>query len=251
MSSAQDILLLWRWDEEEEGYAYDNSVGVQLKRRSKGDRLFICETNNNELYLLGAIDVEHVERERGKDADGKYRATGRNISGPFRRNPLRSLKWKLRFDSPSDRLVKSSRVSSQLEAHRVLTPESAELLLKFLADSSKQHDRERVSFDKDGKLVRRMLSSRERNPKIRKAALAKYGRKCMVCGFDFAAVYGDWARDCVQVHHLHMIAASPDMGRVTMLDDVIVLCANCHCAIHAQEEPAAWKRLKRIVQGRS
>ena len=64
--SGEDVLLLWRWDEAErsEGYAYTNSVGVQMKHRKKGDRLFICATRSNELFLLGAIQVNEVERER-------------------------------------------------------------------------------------------------------------------------------------------------------------------------------------------
>ena len=51
------------------------------------------------------------------------------------------------------------------------------------------------------------------------------------CGFDFEAVYGELGRDYAQVHHLKPLADRTKPSQ-TKLDDLAVVCANCHAMIH-------------------
>lgn len=69
-----------------------------------------------------------------------------------------------------------------------------------------------------------VLSKSERDPAVRQAALKHYGRKCMACGF---VPKIDAQLD---VHHLNPIAKGQ---RRTKIEDVVVLCANCHRLAHS------------------
>jgi hypothetical protein len=93
---------------------------------------------------------------------------------------------------------------------------------------------------KEGILLKRLTihRSRERSLRIAKleAALAAStnGRlRCEVpgCGFDFEAVYGELGAGFAEVHHLRPLAQM-DGPVETTLDDLAVVCANCHRMIH-------------------
>src|SRR5262245_33758563 len=99
---SRDLLVLWRWRDalDYEGQRHHDSVGSQMKGLAKGDRLFICATTGNELYLLGLLQVQKVIPERNQKLRleyGTYWAKCRNLSGPFRIIPLGRRKWQLRF----------------------------------------------------------------------------------------------------------------------------------------------------------
>jgi 5-methylcytosine-specific restriction enzyme A len=54
---------------------------------------------------------------------------------------------------------------------------------------------------------------------------------CEICGFDFEATYGERGTGFIEVHHgvpLHLLKP----GTKTKLDDLHLLCANCHRMIH-------------------
>jgi predicted HNH restriction endonuclease len=60
-------------------------------------------------------------------------------------------------------------------------------------------------------------------------AKAKGGLKCEACGFKGLAAYGGALEQCFEVHHKHLLLQAT---RVTELDDLALVCANCHNAIH-------------------
>lgn len=63
-------------------------------------------------------------------------------------------------------------------------------------------------------------------------AIARYGRlACEACGFDFSAFYGELGDGYCEVHH-KIPLASLDGKRVTKLDDLAIVCSNCHRMIH-------------------
>jgi 5-methylcytosine-specific restriction protein A len=73
-----------------------------------------------------------------------------------------------------------------------------------------------------------------RNAKFKQAKENNRGRLiCEVpgCGFDFELVYGELGKDFAHIHHLNPLAdkSSPSLTR---LDDLVVVCANCHAMIH-------------------
>lgn len=76
---------------------------------------------------------------------------------------------------------------------------------------------------------------RERNPKLRAAKIAAVLAEgqliaCEVCGFDFAAKYGEVGAGYIEVHHVLPLHASGPV--LTRLDDLALLCSNCHRMVH-------------------
>jgi predicted HNH restriction endonuclease len=100
----------------------------------------------------------------------------------------------------------------------------------------------------EGKLKKFTLSKRERDPSVRANALAEYGTLCKICGFDFAATYGAFAMNCVEVHHKKGLAGAGKRGVTTTLDDVLVVCPNCHRALHQYKNPNDWKAFQKACR---
>jgi hypothetical protein len=100
----------------------------------------------------------------------------------------------------------------------------------------------------EGKLKKFTLSKRERDPSVRANALAEYGPLCKICGFDFAATYGAFAMTCVEVHHKIGLAGAGKRGVTTTLDDVLVVCPNCHRALHQYKNPNDWKAFQKACR---
>ncbi|MBU6234908.1 MAG: HNH endonuclease [Alphaproteobacteria bacterium] len=84
-------------------------------------------------------------------------------------------------------------------------------------------------------VTHRKRESRLRIDKIRQHLARNGGRlACEVpkCGFDFFKIYGEAGRDFAHVHHIDPLYNSPDEGRKVTLDDLAIVCANCHAIIH-------------------
>jgi hypothetical protein len=88
----------------------------------------------------------------------------------------------------------------------------------------------------------RMVVHRLRERRLRSAKIAAFKRAnggrlfCEVpgCGFCFEDTYGEAGRDFAHVHHLKPLAESD--GAATTLDDLAVVCPNCHAMVHAGGE---------------
>src|ERR1044071_4457634 len=77
---------------------------------------------------------------------------------------------------------------------------------------------------------RRLIShlQRERNPSlVRKKKRQAESLHCEVCGFSFARAYGKRAEAYCEVHHLIPLAEAEQII-TTRLEDLAILCANCH-----------------------
>lgn len=57
---------------------------------------------------------------------------------------------------------------------------------------------------------------------------------CEACGFDFAVTYGEVGNGFCEVHHTKPLA-SRSGSETTSLQDLAVLCSNCHSIIHRTE----------------
>lgn len=88
----------------------------------------------------------------------------------------------------------------------------------------------------------------ERNPFAREKCLDKYGYKCWVCGFDFAAYYGPIGKDFIHVHHLTPIASVKMAYSVDPIEDLRPVCPNCHAMIHRRVPAFTIEELKAIIK---
>ncbi|WP_346291687.1 HNH endonuclease [Sphaerothrix gracilis] len=68
--------------------------------------------------------------------------------------------------------------------------------------------------------------------------------KCEACGFCFVEYYGD---DYCEVHHLTPLADLTEDTETT-LDDLAIVCANCHRIVHLQFPPLSIAELRSKIE---
>lgn len=81
------------------------------------------------------------------------------------------------------------------------------------------------------------LTRYERDPMLRAICIAQRGAVCAVCGFKFAAAYGDVADGFIHVHHLEPLSAVGEAHEVDPTKELIPVCPNCHAVIHLRTPP--------------
>lgn len=99
----------------------------------------------------------------------------------------------------------------------------------------------------EGRVLTRVHRLRERSRKLVEAAKAaarkKHGRLfCEACGFDFAAKYGPAGEGLIDVHHTKPVHTLVE-GEKTRLEDLALLCANCHRVVHSSR---LWKTVEEV-----
>jgi len=77
----------------------------------------------------------------------------------------------------------------------------------------------------------------ERSAAARSVCIAHYGCECVVCGFDFEAVYGEFGAGFIHVHHLVSLSDVDEDYTVDPVADLRPVCPNCHAMLH-RGEPA-------------
>lgn len=92
---------------------------------------------------------------------------------------------------------------------------------------------------------------RERNRALvdakKVATLSATGRLCCeACGFDFSVTYGSLGEGFCEVHHRVPLSASSEPVTTT-LDDLAVLCSNCHRVIHRSTPMLTVVELSKVV----
>ena len=105
----------------------------------------------------------------------------------------------------------------------------------------------------EGRLLVRLHHHRERDQRLvrlRKAAATSSpeGLVCEACGFDFEATYGSALSGFIECHHVLPLAASGP--RRTRLEDLALLCANCHRAAHRIRPWPSIAELRGLVSGK-
>ena len=196
---SRNILVYWQPDNAayNVGEVVTRCFWSQMKSKIPGDRLYIISHEKMRLYLLGIIEVSQVKKYSGNEFpeyNGKHVAYGRSVFGKFQKIFFDKMVPNLRFESKSEKIVKNDGLIQQLQTNRILTPDSAEiladLLLKRQPAYKKSLSREKKAFFREGARQNLSMSRTERDPRVRKYALNKYGYACMICGMSFADVYG-------------------------------------------------------------
>jgi 5-methylcytosine-specific restriction enzyme A len=93
---------------------------------------------------------------------------------------------------------------------------------------------------------------RERDPKIikaKKAATLKATGKlcCEACDFDFKKVYGVFGEGFCEVHHLSPLSKSDGQVK-TALNDLAIVCSNCHRIIHLAKPMISIAQLSKLIK---
>lgn len=88
----------------------------------------------------------------------------------------------------------------------------------------------------EGKQVLKQHLSRERNQRVIQLSKAKFKEQhgklyCQVCHFDFEQTYGLLGEDYIEGHHTKPVSEMAD-GEETKIEDIAIVCANCHRMLH-------------------
>ena len=100
----------------------------------------------------------------------------------------------------------------------------------------------------EGRLLTRTHLVRERSRDLVRRKLNQVTKRkgklvCEVCEFDFAIHYGDRGLGVIECHHTQPVETLPE-GHNTHLDDLALVCSNCHRMIHRRRP---WLSIAKLV----
>jgi hypothetical protein len=106
----------------------------------------------------------------------------------------------------------------------------------------------------EGKIVERTHKARERNSQVitlAKESFKKLNGKlfCQVCGFNFEDTYGSIGKDFIEGHHTIAVSDMPPEHK-TKVEDIAMLCANCHRMVHKKRPWLTMKDLDKLIKNK-
>jgi 5-methylcytosine-specific restriction protein A len=198
-----------------------------------GDRLFPPESRADTFRNANGVYMKLMNFRR---LDPQYTAEG---------------KKGLTRGSKAEEEVWSEFANDPVRCRRV-----AEAIMATLEDPDvgtvwPESDNEYITEAAEGRLLTRKHLARERNRKLveakRRQVLAKAGKLiCEVCGFDFGGRYGEHGRGFIECHHTKPLASLNKQGK-THIDDLALVCANCHRMIHRRKRWLTISELKALL----
>lgn len=103
---------------------------------------------------------------------------------------------------------------------------------------------------REGGIQEIILEIQKRDSRLRAQAIEHYGYDCYVCGQNFEKIYGELGAGYIEVHHLPPLSSAKE-ERVITVEDVRVVCANCHRVLHHNGKDAIpVDELRKIVRER-
>ena len=114
------------------------------------------------------------------------------------------------------------------------------------------YDEDEIAEAEEGRILTRLHRTRERSRKLveqrKRKTLGETGRlKCEVCGFDFAQTYGSHGDGFIEAHHTRPLYTLEPSSK-TKLEDLALVCANCHRMIHANRSWLTVAELQAILR---
>ena len=124
----------------------------------------------------------------------------------------------------------------------------------LIAQDEKSFD---LTFDDDefseGKAMLKLHLIRERNQYLITKSKQKFKEEhggrlyCEVCGFDFSKVYGELGEGFIEAHHTKPVSTMQP-NETTKIEDMVMLCSNCHSMIHRKKPWTTKEDIKKIMK---
>lgn len=70
---------------------------------------------------------------------------------------------------------------------------------------------------------------------------------CEVCGFDFSEQYGELGNDFIEAHHIKPVSQMLENEK-TRIEDIVMLCSNCHSMIHRRKPWIDKENLRSLIK---
>lgn len=106
-------------------------------------------------------------------------------------------------------------------------------------------------FSEGRQLLKKHLC-RERNHSLIRKAKEKFKQEhegkvyCEVCGFDFYLNYGKLGEDFIEAHHTKAVSEMQENEK-TRIEDIAMVCSNCHSMLHRRKPWLNKQQLKRLL----
>jgi len=103
----------------------------------------------------------------------------------------------------------------------------------------------------EGQILVRLHRIRERNPllvkrKIKSVLMARRNLEREICGFNFENTYGLAGRGYIECHH-KVPLATQSLSKSSRIDDLAIVCPNCHRIIHRGDKTKTIDEMRDIV----
>jgi len=221
-----------------------------------GDRVFIWASSlQQQILALGEL----AGLPTAPDAEGFYRYRLRHLTGvlphPIERStlssdPVLSKSILLKYGPSTSVIWLTDEEGERL--YRLVVAQNPEMESVWPESLGRETSQTLSLPDVDltGKEGSRILRSHlwvERDRSLvdaKKAAVLTATRRlaCEVCTFDFFARYGELGKEFCEVHHLQPLASGG--LRQTTLDDLAVVCSNCHRMMHRGDRVLSVEELR-------
>lgn len=104
----------------------------------------------------------------------------------------------------------------------------------------------------EGKIIERIHKSRERSYNVINLAKKRFLEEngclfCQVCRFDFEKTYGKLGEDFIEGHHT-IAVSEMSHNHKTRVEDIALVCSNCHRMIHKKRPWLKMDELKEILK---
>ncbi|MCX8532683.1 HNH endonuclease [Chryseobacterium luquanense] len=166
-------------------------------------------------------------------------------------------------NNPAKGLDRTSRLDKQIffefQNSRNLLTNISNVIIETLSDddlSSKIYQIEEepktsIKEAVEGEILFKLHKLRERNQKLidsKKQQILKQNGKlaCEVCEFDFSKKYGEIGKGFIECHHTQQLSTYK-INQKTTLDNLALVCSNCHRMLHRLPEDMSIERLKNQV----
>jgi putative restriction endonuclease len=107
-----------------------------------------------------------------------------------------------------------------------------------------------ISFPEGKKVLRKHILY-ERNPKLMIEAKKRFKELngklfCEICEFDFEEKYGEIGKDFIEGHHTIPVSEMKE-GAKTKIEDIVMVCSNCHKMIHRKRPWLNQEKIKQLI----
>lgn len=103
----------------------------------------------------------------------------------------------------------------------------------------------------EGKVLYRIHKHRERNNSVikkkKQIALEENKLRCEICEFDFYKTYGELGKGFIECHHIIPISNYIENTK-TKLNDLVLVCSNCHRMLHRKRPWLNKKDIKKLIR---
>lgn len=133
--------------------------------------------------------------------------------------------------------------------------ETIKLAIQSVKEEKAQYIPTKYEYEEEfpeGKVLTRLHKQKERNRKAteekKKRVLSERQKlECEACGFDFAKVYGNLGYGFAECHHTIPIAKLEPHHK-TKLEDLAIICSNCHRMVHRSNPMLSIAHLRALIQ---